>query len=1039
MCAKKCRDFVKVKCLLLFIIGVISSIGHCQNAVGRRSIEMKTKLSKGKPWNASPEGGRTLDEEAAALMDQEVEAETELVPRGTGNRNGNFPPDSTTIPLIVRPKDVNKDGRVKQRVNKSRMDDGNEMKNTWAQIKKGPDSVDDSAENEIKRLQGRAERMRKYRGQHRRKRKYLEKNSNRERKIRKNKKERMSGRGRRRKPRRRKNDNNNNPSRLFFTGLRFNETNIFLDQLPNVTPNKHKDMELRRGENVEENFSQIPLDNQTSTTSNVQVQLTTEARTPLPLEPTKHYRNSDTSDGTVEKEFSKYLEREISKSKLENLPYLESYTDEKLLSLKKSDYHQPETLNNEIKMLNDQRQIEAQYRVPKPSGYESPRFDVQSMLGYSRTEEDLPILEMEKQVLERTMQDYNAYIASNLLAGKLTSYRKQPIMADGNELTAGKELENPKDEDESSFEEANDEEINGDLSCINGTFLPAPLVSHAFIKYVKSSIPGHEYLEADYECAPGFYMAWNVSRLLCKNRRWVGQEPKCKVRQNFDGLCAQSHCEQFCKEINGEAECFCREGFKSEGKKCKDINECEEDNGNCEFKCENTEGSYRCECPEGMTLGEDKYTCKDINECDTNEGHGPCQDSCHNLVGGYECSCEGLPGTILSTDDNHTCHDAGPCSIHNAGCSHTCISTMGRVFCLCPDGFMLEDDWKTCQDVNECAVPDLQTEVCHYGCINTPGSYRCAEPQELKDQPIAVDLPNSCLPGYEVSNDGSCLDINECAKGNGGCNEVCENTAGSFFCACDGDERILSSDGKSCSDISFYSCPPLNPAGHGYLMCSLTASSKSWKDKQRNTNQPGTKCFLKCPAGYQLHGEYELTCRPNGTWDGPKHGECVRYSKPRLDCPADVTAELSPARDEAFVTFDQPSTDLDWFRYVRSKPTWGTRLEANLKLGVHEVTFYARHPVSKKQTSCTLRITVTNGEAPKVKNCPSDIEVSGKNGSAISWEEPIFTDNVKVMKIHSNESPGRSFSIGGHKIEYEASDEAGWTTKCIFTVVLRQA
>ena len=79
-----------------------------------------------------------------------------------------------------------------------------------------------------------------------------------------------------------------------------------------------------------------------------------------------------------------------------------------------------------------------------------------------------------------------------------------------------------------------------------------------------------------------------------------------------------------------------------------------------------------------------------------------------------------------------------------------------------------------------------------------------------------------------------------------------------------------------------------------------------------------------------------------------------------MDCPPDVNAELSPGRDEAFVTFDQPSTDLDWFRYVRSKPTWGTRLEANLKLGVHEVTFYARHPVSKKQTTCDLRITVTS-------------------------------------------------------------------------------
>ena len=60
-------------------------------------------------------------------------------------------------------------------------------------------------------------------------------------------------------------------------------------------------------------------------------------------------------------------------------------------------------------------------------------------------------------------------------------------------------------------------------------------------------------------------------------------------------------------------------------------------------------------------------------------------------------------------------------------------------------------------DVNECAVPDLQTEVCHYGCINTPGSYRCAEPLELKDQPIPEKLPNSCLPGFELSNDGSCL------------------------------------------------------------------------------------------------------------------------------------------------------------------------------------------------------------------------------------------------------------------------------------------
>ena len=78
------------------------------------------------------------------------------------------------------------------------------------------------------------------------------------------------------------------------------------------------------------------------------------------------------------------------------------------------------------------------------------------------------------------------------------------------------------------------------------------------------------------------------------------------------------------------------------------------------------------------------------------------------------------------------------------------------------------------------------------------------------------------------------------------------------------------------SDMNSVSCPSVNPAGHGYLMCSRSMILKPWKDKRKTTNQPGTKCFLKCPPGYQLHGEYELTCLSNGTWDGPKHGECVR-------------------------------------------------------------------------------------------------------------------------------------------------------------------
>lgn len=85
----------------------------------------------------------------------------------------------------------------------------------------------------------------------------------------------------------------------------------------------------------------------------------------------------------------------------------------------------------------------------------------------------------------------------------------------------------------------------------------------------------------------------------------------------------------------------------------------------------------------------------DTNECLLRNGHGPCQGSCHNLPGSYTCSCEGIIGTRLAAD-KHTCQDVDECAHNNAGCSHACLNTLGRAFCLCPAGFMLGTDWKTC-------------------------------------------------------------------------------------------------------------------------------------------------------------------------------------------------------------------------------------------------------------------------------------------------------------------------------------------------------
>ena len=40
-----------------------------------------------------------------------------------------------------------------------------------------------------------------------------------------------------------------------------------------------------------------------------------------------------------------------------------------------------------------------------------------------------------------------------------------------------------------------------------------------------------------------------------------------------------------------------------------DINECDEENGNCSQFCNNTIGSYQCYCEDGYTLDSDEHTC----------------------------------------------------------------------------------------------------------------------------------------------------------------------------------------------------------------------------------------------------------------------------------------------------------------------------------------------------------------------------------------------------------------------------------------------
>ena len=85
--------------------------------------------------------------------------------------------------------------------------------------------------------------------------------------------------------------------------------------------------------------------------------------------------------------------------------------------------------------------------------------------------------------------------------------------------------------------------------------------------------------------------------------------------------------------------------------------------------------------------------------------------------------------------------DINECEDNNGGCSQLCINTIGSYYCNCNTGYHFIDNSTTI-------------------CI---GRYSC-------EKYLMCQL---CF-----------LDTNECLSNNGGCEQVCTNTNGTFYCTC---------------------------------------------------------------------------------------------------------------------------------------------------------------------------------------------------------------------------------------------------------------